>query len=242
MYAASALMDEIMAINTNLTFPDRAAADAFADARHAHQTRYGGEPYTEHTKRVAKRAEELLGVYYQMFGGGFLIPMDQLVIDTTYCAARLHDVMEDCGATFEDICHRTTLQVAEMVASLSHDPRLPAPQRIREYCSRLYDATFEAQVVKIADLEDNLKGAAALFKQDREQALEWFQYWLDHECGQIQGVLKKFERLVPDIEEYQQVWNWNQYAIREMAQFCRRIKQKAALTARVAARQNGEKV
>lgn len=227
-------------VNLNLPFPSREAADLLADAKHAHQVRYGGEPYTEHTRRVAQRAEELLGAYYKMFGGGMMIPSDQLVVDTTYCAARLHDVMEDCGVTFEDVAHCTNLRTAEMVAALSHDQRLPFPQRIREYCSRLYDASFETQVVKIADLEDNLKGAVVIFKQDGNQAREFFQHWLESECHQVLSVLRKFERFTADIEEFQQVWEYNSAAIVGMVKRCHTLKRNAALTARIAARQQKE--
>lgn len=76
---------------------------------------------------------------------------EQMRSEDETCAALLHDVMEDCGKTPDDLrgigmCER----VVEALTLLTHDPSLP----YLDYVRRLRDNPV-ARAVKIADLRHN---------------------------------------------------------------------------------------
>jgi (p)ppGpp synthase/HD superfamily hydrolase len=223
--------------SVTMPFPSREAADRLANEQHAHQTRHGGEPYAAHTQRVADRAAELLTAYYQIYGGGLLVPTDQLQIDSAYCAGRLHDVIEDCGVPFEQLVQTSNLLVATWVAALSQDNRLPLPRRVMEYKGRLFEADLAVQVIKLADVEDNLKGAVEQFRANRAQAKEWFQHWLEVECPDVLSALRKVERYAEEVEELSQAWRWCWYAAQQLTKACRRLAERDSILANIAARQ-----
>ncbi|MDR2189450.1 MAG: bifunctional (p)ppGpp synthetase/guanosine-3',5'-bis(diphosphate) 3'-pyrophosphohydrolase [Azonexus sp.] len=77
------------------------AAYAYAASAHASQTRMSGEPYITHPLAVARTIAEWR--------------MDADAI----CAALLHDVLEDTGATKPELSERFGKEVAELVDGLS---------------------------------------------------------------------------------------------------------------------------
>jgi GTP diphosphokinase / guanosine-3',5'-bis(diphosphate) 3'-diphosphatase len=84
----------------------RAALD-FATAKHEGQTRLSGDPYITHPVAVAQLVAELH-------------------LDTpTVQAALLHDVIEDCGVTHEEIAKAFGKDVARLVEGATKIERLP---------------------------------------------------------------------------------------------------------------------
>ncbi len=78
-----------------------ARAYAFADEKHAGQTRKSGEPYVEHPIAVAGILAEL--------------GMD----DVTIAAGLLHDVPEDCNVSYEEMQERFGADVAQLVEGVT---------------------------------------------------------------------------------------------------------------------------
>ena len=76
-------------------------AYAFADEKHAGQTRKTGEPYVEHPIAVAGILAEL--------------GMD----DVTIAAGLLHDVPEDCNVSYEEMQERFGAEVAQLVEGVT---------------------------------------------------------------------------------------------------------------------------
>jgi len=73
----------------------------------------------------------------------------------------LHEAM-DCGASFEDVVRAADEAVAQLVASITADRRLPRPKRARVYTNQVGLASAAAQAIKLADLQHDcllLKGA-----------------------------------------------------------------------------------
>ena len=116
-------------------------AVSFAARAHREQLRKDGRtPYVAHPMRVAL-------VVVLVFG---------CTDETLVTAAVLHDVLEDTTRDFDDLEAAFGREVAEIVAALSKDPRLPEPEREMRYDEQLARAPRGARLIKLADAYDNL--------------------------------------------------------------------------------------
>lgn len=107
--------------------------------------RYTGAPYSVHLASVASTVAKRGGT----------IPMIQ--------AAWLHDAVEMCGATPDDLRGPFGAEVAELVAALSEPPKDGATTRATRkaiYRRQLHDASPAAQTIKLADILDNVTDIA----------------------------------------------------------------------------------
>jgi (p)ppGpp synthase/HD superfamily hydrolase len=119
-------------------------AAAFAARAHENQVRKDGlTPYFSHPVRVAFTVALVFGC------------TDEKVV----AAALLHDVIEDTPTDYDDVLEQFGKEVADIVACLSKDMRLVEPQREREYDDQLRDGPWEAKLIKLADVYDNLSDA-----------------------------------------------------------------------------------
>ena len=116
-------------------------AASFAARAHQGQVRKDrATPYIAHPFRVAMTVRHVFGV-------------DDVNV---MCAALLHDTIEDTPVDYDDIEEAFGKQVAEMVACLTKDMRLPEPEREPEYDGRLAKAPWQTRLIKLADVFDNL--------------------------------------------------------------------------------------
>src|SRR6476646_74887 len=116
-------------------------AAAFAARAHRHQLRKDKEtPYFSHPVRVCL-------VVCHVFG--FDDPR-------MLAAALLHDTIEDTTTDYEDIVERFGPDVARWVAAVIKDSRMPFEEREEAYRAALAAADWQAKVVKLGDLYDNL--------------------------------------------------------------------------------------
>jgi guanosine-3',5'-bis(diphosphate) 3'-pyrophosphohydrolase len=117
-------------------------AASFAARSHQGQTRKDGKtPYVAHPFRVAMAVRHVFGVD------------DPVVL----CAALLHDVIEDTPADYDDLIDEGFgREVADMVACLTKDMRLPEAVREVEYDRQLATAPWQTRLIKLADVYDNL--------------------------------------------------------------------------------------
>lgn len=121
-------------------------AASFAAREHRDQVRNDGQtPYFSHPARVAMTVAVRFGC----------------ADETTLAAAFLHDVIEDTTADYDDLFKRFGRAVADIVACLSKDPRVIEPERERLYDAQLAAGPWQARLVKLADVYDNLADAEA---------------------------------------------------------------------------------
>src|SRR5262249_11642452 len=127
---------------THASEPHRRYAQAlvYAIEKHRIQTRRDGSPYIAHPIRVAESLRTIAGV----------TDPDVLI------AALLHDLIEDTECDWEAIESRFGARVANLVAELSADMRLPKPERKKDQLERIRGASREAKTIKLADRYDNL--------------------------------------------------------------------------------------
>jgi guanosine-3',5'-bis(diphosphate) 3'-pyrophosphohydrolase len=116
-------------------------AAAFAARAHQHHKRKDGQtPYVSHVFRVCLVVRHTFG-----FDDPRML-----------AAALLHDTIEDTTTDCDDLIERFGEEVAEWVAELSKDSRLPYDAREEEYAETLAEADWQVKALKLADLYDNL--------------------------------------------------------------------------------------
>ena len=119
-----------------------AAAEEFARWKHQHQFRRDGvTPYVEHPKAVMAILRDEFGV---------------TDVDTL-AAGLLHDTIEDTATDYDEIAERFGRRVADFVAALTKDKRLPEEKREKTYFSLLARAPLPVRFCKVADSLHNLR-------------------------------------------------------------------------------------
>ena len=74
---------------------------------------------------------------------------------TALVAALLHDLIEDTTTDYDDLIEQFGQEAADAVAALTKDARLPQSQREDAYDRQLSQASWQARLVKLADVYDN---------------------------------------------------------------------------------------
>ena len=174
-------------------------AYAFAHEKHEGQKRRTGEPYIEHPIAVAGILAEL--------------GMD----DPTLAAGLLHDVVEDCGVTFEEIAQRFGMEVAQLVDGVTKLKRIDfssKQEKQAENLRKLFLAMagdVRVIIIKLADRLHNMRTLDPFPEQRRREiASETLQILapIAHRLGiwRIKWELedRSFKYLEPDI--YKQIY------------------------------------
>ncbi len=120
---------------------------AVSCAARAHQGQLrkdGKTPYFAHPVRVALTVRHVFGVDDPA----------ALVI------ALLHDVIEDTTVDYDELLELFGAEVAAGVAALTKDARLPERDRELAYDAQLRQASWQAKLVKLADVHDNFCDSA----------------------------------------------------------------------------------
>jgi|SRR6185295_15759898 len=119
-----------------------AAAEEFARWKHKHQFRRDGvTPYVEHPKAVMNILRDEFGV---------------ADVDTL-AAGLLHDTIEDTATDYDEVAERFGSRVADYVACLTKDKRLPEAKRERTYFAQLARAPLPVRFCKVADSLHNVR-------------------------------------------------------------------------------------
>lgn len=149
---------------TEVAFRDmRNKAAEFAAARHAGQTYGGDKPYTFHLRMVADNALKW-GTLYLPYGA----PLEAVVI-----AAWLHDVIEDCGVTREEVAELFGEDVAEIVWCVTNEPGKNRKERHLATYPKIRNGSHStlAVFVKLMDRISNLEAGGKTgmyFKEHQE--------------------------------------------------------------------------
>lgn len=131
-------------------------AVSFAARAHRHQIRKDGTtPYVGHAFRVSLIVRHVFGI-------------DDPAMLT---AALLHDTIEDTTTDFDDLVKHFGREVADWVALLTKDKRLPEEDREEAYFTGLARAPWQVQVCKMADLFDNVMDSKHLTPAQRKKTL-----------------------------------------------------------------------
>ena len=143
-----------MGSNWNLVM--RAAS--MAAELHGQQVRRDGTPYFQHPARVATLLARA-GADDDLIAAGFL-----------------HDVIEDTPADHDDLSAGFSEAVADWVAVMSKDHRLPEGIREPAYKQQLIEGPWQGRAIKLADQIDNFTASMKKGKdpsRKRVSAAEW---------------------------------------------------------------------
>jgi guanosine-3',5'-bis(diphosphate) 3'-pyrophosphohydrolase len=151
---------------TNIETAIRPLLEAISLAARAHQGQLrkdGATPYVAHVFRVCLVLRHVFGIE------------DQRALT----AAALHDTLEDTTTDFDDLQEQFGQEVAEWVAALSKDKRLPEKQREEAYVQKLAHAPWQVKVSKLADIFDNLMDSMSGPPPMRTRVLKRARSYLD---------------------------------------------------------------
>ena len=132
-------------------------AIAYAAREHRHHLRRDAKtPYTSHVFRVMMITRDVF----------------ECDDDVALMAAVLHDTIEDTPTDYDAIERRFGMEVATCVATLTKNMLLREEERERDYEGRLSEGPWQARLVKLADVYDNLVDcvASGLSTKRRERA------------------------------------------------------------------------
>jgi guanosine-3',5'-bis(diphosphate) 3'-pyrophosphohydrolase len=119
-------------------------AASFAAWKHRHQIRKDGKtPYIAHPFRVAMIVRDTFGCD------------DAEVL----AAALLHDTIEDTITDYDELHQHFGEKVALLVSALTKNMSMPEAQREDAYDRQLAAAPWEARLIKLADVFDNITDA-----------------------------------------------------------------------------------
>ncbi len=192
----------------------------FASEKHAEQRRKTGEPYINHPTAVAGILAEL--------------GMD----DVTIAAGFLHDVVEDCGVTYEEMQARFGADVAQLVEGVTKLKRIQfstKDEKQAENLRKLFLAMagdVRVIIVKLADRLHNMRtieghGDKAKQRETAEETLHIFAP-IAHRLGiwRVKWELEDLSFKQIDPEHYKQIYKFVQST---RAQRDRRVEESTRL-------------
>jgi len=149
-------------------------AENFAKEQHEHQTRDDNEtPYWKHLEKVVENLRKL-----------------GITDDVILCAGWLHDTIEDTDTDYDDI-EKFGKETADIVAIVTKDTRMIRKDREIAYCNQLKNGTWQAQIVKFADILANLKdleNSSVTESQRKEKAQNKLQYYNAIKIGLMNNI------------------------------------------------------
>ena len=119
------------------------SAATFAADKHKNQKRKGsdGQPYINHPLEVAK----------------LLVSIGKVEDTDVIVAGLLHDTVEDCGVTHDELVESFGPRVADLVAEVTDDKSLPKAERKRMQVEHAPHLSHGAKQIKLADKISNIR-------------------------------------------------------------------------------------
>lgn len=162
-------------------------AASFAAKKHTGQKRKGsdGEPYINHPIEVAN----------------LLVSVGKIEDDDMIVAALLHDTVEDCGVSHEEIEENFGTVVASYVRELTDDKSLPKEERKNLQIEHAPHLSHGAKQIKLADKISNIRDVIenppdGWDVQRRREYVEWGEKVVAGLRGANPGLESLFDSVV----------------------------------------------
>ncbi len=120
-------------------------------------------------------------------------------------AGALHDVMEDCGVSYDELASRFGKDVADLVRHVSEeDKSLPWEERKRLYLEHFSHKPWEAQAITLADKIDNFE-SILVCARDHGDPWAMFKRGKDAQLGRFRDLLARAKKLPAHalVDEYE---------------------------------------
>lgn len=156
-------------------------AASMAATWHGGQARKDGTPYFQHPARVAALLARA-GADDELIAAGFL-----------------HDVIEDTPADHDDISSALGNDVADWVAVMSKDHRMPEPVREPAYKLQLQEGPWQGRAIKLADLVDNITASTSGQRQLGRRRLEAARWALDISVQDDEPIINELRAMLESI-------------------------------------------
>lgn len=147
---------------------------------------YGGNPYSVHLQMVVDEVKEHL----------LTSDHSDSLKDEIIAAAWLHDTIEDCRVTYNDIKDKFGYRVAEIVYALTNEKGKTRKERANHVYYAGIRRNHYASIVKIADRIANTKfskqSGSGMFEKYKSEAPDFIQELYSQSCFRM---LKKLNEI-----------------------------------------------
>ncbi len=119
-------------------------------------------------------------------------------------AGALHDVMEDCGVSYEELARLFGERVATLVRHVSEeDKSLPWEERKQRYLDHFVKKPWDAQAITLADKIDNFASIVVCAK-DHGDPWPMFKRGKEAQLARFDALLERTRDLAPHplVDEY----------------------------------------
>ncbi len=151
-------------MNEQLITAKKLGTEAHANTNHL----YDGKPYSTHLEMVEAWANYLLPSVYP-----YTTRENMELHLPILCACWLHDVIEDCRMTYNDVREATNTQIAELVYAVTNEKGKNRSQRANyKYyleMSKVPGATFLKMCDRLANIEYSILSKSRMLKMYQEE-------------------------------------------------------------------------
>ena len=155
----------------------------YAIKQHKGQYRKNNKtPYWHHLQDVVKNLE-MMGI------------KDESIL----CSGWLHDSIEDTSSDFDDVSKNFGKKIAQIVSDLTKETRLPKNQQEKNYLMQLSTSSWQAKVVKFADILANISDLKNS-ELNKTQQIVQVKYKIKYLCAIKSGIIENKTK-IPNLSE-----------------------------------------
>lgn len=163
----------------------------FASKSHANQKMMHPEnvPYSAHFTGVMLNA-----IKYAV------LENEEIDWDVLVCCAILHDVVEDCNVSIEEIKNKFGEKVSKGVSALTKNESLSKENKMQDSLNRIKSCGKEVAIVKMADRLFNIRDRVPTWGKEKQEAYLLESKQILNELGSFNASIKN--ALIEAINNY----------------------------------------
>ena len=161
----------------------------YAIKQHKGQYRKNNKtPYWHHLQDVVKNLE-MMGI------------KDESIL----CSGWLHDSIEDTSSDFDDVSKNFGKKIAQIVSDLTKETRLPKNQQEKNYLMQLSTSSWQAKVVKFADILANISDLKNS-ELNKKQKIVHVKYKIKYLSSIKSGIIENKSK-IPNLSQAENMLN-----------------------------------
>ncbi len=200
---------------------------AYAVRTYGSRQHLSGVSITSHAERVADTAERLCLAWYQDTQR-LLTASNMMAIDAIWHAGMLHEAIDSGGRSYEEIGWHTSKEIADIVAAVSYDYRMPLSRRTMERIGRILDGPIPYRILGLSDLVADVEDIGKMMHQHPRSVSRYLQVWLPI----ARLTHSYFKRLKTECETLLRVWKWIERGLQWIHETDQQQRREAASAAK----------